>query len=199
MTTPTPSENVKNEIDAQSGRFEFFKQAVTLGLAGLAGTAAFFTDTSKIPSDPLTAGAIVVMALMLLWTVGASLMGLSTYANLLKAHANSETTVANLRTSMISHAKQVFVAIGLTATAFAAYAGLQFANRKDSAVTAADAVGIAKKAAGVGGCEATLETLSRKADNVIASLRSDGCKLRFTVTVKTGGGEVTSISSTPLT
>ena len=63
----------------------FLKQALTIGLAGLAGTAAFFTDTSKIPSDSMTIGAIIVMGLMLLATVGASLMGLSTYANLLKA------------------------------------------------------------------------------------------------------------------
>jgi hypothetical protein len=47
----TKSDPVEDDINAQSGRFEFFKLTSTLGTAGLAGMAALFTDSAKIPSD----------------------------------------------------------------------------------------------------------------------------------------------------
>jgi hypothetical protein len=187
---------VKDEIDAQSGRLEFLKQALTLGLAGLAGTAAFFTEPSKIPTDAWSIGAIVIMGLALLSTVGASLMGLSVYANLLKAHASREPADA-FRTSIIQHAKHVFVTISLTAIAFATYAALQLSHRNRPMITSVEALGIARTAIGVSGCDATFETLSYRGGSVILTFQSQACQRRYSAEIQRDGGEVLSISSAP--
>jgi hypothetical protein len=76
---------VKEAVEAQSGRFEFFKQMLTLGLAGIAGAAAILIDSTKIPNDLLSMIAISTFGVALLVTSSASAMGLSTYANFLRA------------------------------------------------------------------------------------------------------------------
>src|SRR5690349_4812000 len=83
-TPPTPSP-VKDAIDTHSGRFEFFKQTLTLGSAGLAGIAALFTDPARVPADTLSKCIIAVAGLSLILIVAFAAMGLSSYANFLTA------------------------------------------------------------------------------------------------------------------
>lgn len=66
----TPPDALKAEIDAQSGRFEFLKQSLTLGLAGIAGTAALFTDTSKLPATLWSVITIGFFGVALVLVVG---------------------------------------------------------------------------------------------------------------------------------
>jgi hypothetical protein len=188
------AQQVKNEIDAQSGRFEFFKQALTLGLAGLAGTAAFFTDTSKIPEDGWSIAAIIVMGLALLATVAASLMGLSVYANLLKAHSIS-AAVSGFQASMVRHAQWIFVTIVVVALAFVIYAGLQLANRGESRITSVEALGIARKAIAATGCQGTFETLSYKNGSFTVTFYSQDCHRRYAGQIQSKSGEILLISS----
>jgi hypothetical protein len=84
-TTASP---VKDAIDCNSGRFEFLKQTLTLGSAGIAGIAALFTDPARIPADLLSKCAILGAGAALGTVVYYSAMGLSVYANLLTATAN---------------------------------------------------------------------------------------------------------------
>jgi hypothetical protein len=89
--TITPPSPVKDTIDSNSGRFEFLKQALTLGLAGIAGVAALFTDSSRVPADTFSKWTIFGSAIGLALVVAFAIMGLSTYANLLTATASSDT------------------------------------------------------------------------------------------------------------
>jgi hypothetical protein len=79
----TISRPIKDVIDVNSGRFEFLKQTLTLASAGIAGVAALFTDPTRVPTDTLSKFAIFGAAIGLAIVVAFSIMGLSTYANLL--------------------------------------------------------------------------------------------------------------------
>jgi hypothetical protein len=84
---PATPLTVKDAIDLNSGRFEFLKQTLTLGSAGIAAIAALFTDTARIPSDLLSKWVIFVAGLALAVVIYNSVMGLSVYANVLIATA----------------------------------------------------------------------------------------------------------------
>ena len=192
--------DVKDEIDAQSGRFEFLKQSLTLGLAGLAGTAAIFTDSTKIPSDPATIITACVIGAALLTVVGFALMGLSVYANLLKADAAStaiatDTNVAAFRKSIVRHAQWVFGAIAATAIAFVVYAGLQVAHRDDHRITSIEAINISRKAMAATGCASQFDAIVPSGPIFRVGLHSDTCRRGFIVTVQALDGSV-SIKST---
>lgn len=111
--TTTP---VKDVIDANSGRFEFLKQALTLGSAGIAGVAALFTDPARVPADTLSKWAIFGGAVGLAIVVAFAIMGLSAYANLLTVTSSGD---ARVRSRAPAYAKGVrdharVVIIGLT-------------------------------------------------------------------------------------
>lgn len=120
----TPSE-LKNTIDSQSGRFEFLKQCLTLGSAGLAGVAAVFSDPEKIPSGSGARFLVCLIGISLISTVGFALFGISSYANLLRLKTRQVTqedvdkgyTPDNLEKNITGQAKGVmfslFIACGL--------------------------------------------------------------------------------------
>lgn len=81
---PPPSPPIKDTIDANSGRFEFLKQTLTLGLGGV---AALFTDPSRVPSDTFSKWVLVLVGAGLVFVVAFAVMGLSAYANLLTVSA----------------------------------------------------------------------------------------------------------------
>src|ERR1700722_10057266 len=78
---PPPSP-LKDTIDANSGRFEFLKQTLTLGLAGIGGVAALFTDPSRVPGDTFSKWGLVLAGGGPVLVVAFAVMGLSAYANL---------------------------------------------------------------------------------------------------------------------
>jgi hypothetical protein len=82
---PSP---VKDAIDSNSGRFEFLKQTLTLGSAGIGGIAALFTAPARIPSDPVSKASILVGGVARGFVIYYSVMGLSVFANLLTATTN---------------------------------------------------------------------------------------------------------------
>ncbi len=129
---PSPSADpVKEAIDAQSGRFEFFKQALTLGSAGIAGLAAILTDDAKIPQTVMRKLLVGGCGILFLATITAAVWGISVYANLLTRLQNengvapaagARRTSATAKASMITHARGVFVTLFLAALALFCYA-----------------------------------------------------------------------------
>jgi len=131
------SSPLKDAIDAQSGRFEFFKQVLTLGSVGLAGIAALFTDSARIPTDVVSKGTLAAAGLALLTIVAYAAMGLSDYANLLTALAReaglisatdksqkSQKTPSEYSDGIISHARIIIIAlfvVWISLTGFAAF------------------------------------------------------------------------------
>lgn len=81
---------VKETVEAQSGRFEFLKQALTLGTAGIAGFSIFFTEPDKLPESFGIRILIFLGSLALLVVTGAALSGMGSYANLLRRTEKEE-------------------------------------------------------------------------------------------------------------
>jgi hypothetical protein len=84
-------DSVKLVVDSQSGRFELFKQILTLSAAGLAGMAALLTDPSRIPPDYVSRVVVGWCAFFLAATLVVCLLGVSAYSNLLVAVARENT------------------------------------------------------------------------------------------------------------
>jgi hypothetical protein len=127
---------VKEAVEAQSGRFEFFKQMLTLGLAGIAGSAAILIDSTKIPSDLASIITISIFGTALLVTSSASAMGLSTYANFLRAiyvrnggFVSPKHPLKNeppfFEGQIITHARATFFALCVGVLALLVFAGFR--------------------------------------------------------------------------
>ena len=138
---------VKDAIDAYSGRFEFFKQTLTLGSVGLAGIAALFTDPARIPTEAASKYAVAAAGLSLIAIVAFSAMGLSDYANLLTALARGAGLIPAAKPShrpseqfaagVIRHAKVVIVALFCAWFSLTSFAGYRmFAPSTTTAETA---------------------------------------------------------------
>ena len=89
---------VKELIQAQSGRFEFLKQALTLSSAGLAGFSIFFTEPDRTPDSLLVRVVIILAGIGLLFVTGAALSGIGSYANFLRK-TETETRAAAVGTA----------------------------------------------------------------------------------------------------
>jgi hypothetical protein len=96
MNNPNASQSLKNAIDSSSGRVEFLKQALTFGLAGIAGIAVLFTDHARIPADSLSKFAIFFAAIGFAMVASFAVIGFSAYANLLTA-TDSDSESVRLR------------------------------------------------------------------------------------------------------
>jgi hypothetical protein len=125
-TAPSP---VKDAIDCNSGRFEFLKQTLTVGSAGIAGIAALFTDPARIPADHLSKGAILVAGAFLGVVIYYAVMGLSVYANLLTTTANEAAGKASQNSASVyvdglrHHARGVIVGLFVAFIAIGFFAG----------------------------------------------------------------------------
>jgi hypothetical protein len=132
---------VKEATEAQSGRFEFLKQALTLGSAGLAGFSIFFIEPDKIP-DSLPIRIIILLAgLGLLFVTGAALSGIGSYANFLRrteteastavtpaattATGQTPKTAAYYRQNVVLHANSCLVGIFVSGLIITVFAGLR--------------------------------------------------------------------------
>lgn len=113
---PPPSPPIKDTIDANSGRFEFLKQTLTLGLAGIGGVAALFTDPSRVPSDTFSKSVLVLAGAGLVFVVAFAVMGLSAYANLLTVSAKisrNAKDVEKYSKGVRDHARVVIIALSV--------------------------------------------------------------------------------------
>lgn len=122
---PSP---VKDAIDANSGRFEFLKQSLTLGLAGIGGVAALFTDPSRIPADNLSKILLLVAGAGLLFVVAFAIMGLSTYANLLMVTAKNpldQNEVKKFTKGVRNHARVVIISLFAALVGTVCFAGIR--------------------------------------------------------------------------
>lgn len=128
--TGAPATPVKDAIDAQSGRFEYFKQCLTLGLAGIGGAAALLTDPAKVPGDVLSKWVVALAGCSLLATVVSAVFGISSYANLMKATSNEarpghhpgKYDSSFYARDSIKHARAATVALGLASLFLALFA-----------------------------------------------------------------------------
>jgi hypothetical protein len=130
--------HVKEAVESESGRFEFLKQMLTVGLAGIAGLAAIFTDQGKIPDQLLTRATLVGFALSAVALVIASALGISAYANYLRdvnrlsndpGNAELLEDCANSTGGILRYARISLIAAGLAAFALIAFSFLQLRSR----------------------------------------------------------------------
>lgn len=122
--TPPPSP-LKDTIDANSGRFEFLKQTLTLGLAGIGGVAVLFTDPARVPGDTFSKWMLLCAGAGLLFVVAFAIMGLSTYANLLTVTAKDpriDDEVTKYQKGVRNHARVVILALFVTLIGTVAFA-----------------------------------------------------------------------------
>ena len=113
---------VKEAIEAQSGRLELLKQALTLGLAGVGGLAALFIDAGKVPGGPWSKGIICAGGVALLAVAAAALCGIGAYANFLR-HTEAGQNAQHYRTWIARFINARLVALffaGLLLIVFAA-------------------------------------------------------------------------------
>jgi hypothetical protein len=121
---PLPSP-LKDTIDTNSGRFEFLKQTLTLGLAGIGGIAALFTDPSRVPSDTCSKWMLLCAGTGLLFVVAFAVMGLSAYANLLTVAARvprKADDVDKYSKGVRDHARVVIIALSVALAGTVAFA-----------------------------------------------------------------------------
>jgi hypothetical protein len=114
---------VKEAIEAQSGRLEFLKQALTLGLAGVAGLAALFIDADKVPAGVWIRGVICACGVALLVVAAFAICGIGAYANFLRETETSGNNAGHYRRWIANFINACLVALfvaGLLLIAFAA-------------------------------------------------------------------------------
>ncbi|WP_334416650.1 MULTISPECIES: hypothetical protein [unclassified Bradyrhizobium] len=101
------------------------KQTLTLGLVGIGGVAALFTDPSRIPADGLAKWILVVAGAGLLVVVAFAIMGLSAYANLLTVTARDPRDpdeVAKYANGVRDHARIVIIGLSVVLVFTATFA-----------------------------------------------------------------------------
>jgi hypothetical protein len=194
-TAPDP---VQAAINAQSGRFEFFKQSLTLGLAGIGGIAALFTDTTKIPAEPWARILIGAGGFLALVTVAAALFGISAYANLLAVLSKGKP-VATFEAGIIRDAKLAYAGLGFAGIAFFLFglARLLFSN---APVSADATLGLARQAiiaaAGPGADPITLDRYEAGSKEVVVNYAVGPAAQKYTVHIDRASSSVTSIVHT---
>jgi len=114
---------VKEAIESQSGRLELLKQALTLGLAGVAGLAALFIDADKVPAGFWIKGLICARGVALLAVAALAICGIGAYANFLRQTETSGQNADHYRKWIAHFINACLVALfvaGLLLIAFAA-------------------------------------------------------------------------------
>jgi hypothetical protein len=207
MSGTADPNSVKNAIDAHSGRFEFFKQMLTLGLGGIAGIAVFFTDPTRVPKDLLSIIAVCVAGVALGVVVLAAGAGLSAYANLLTniARANGlipaatqtdTVTPQQYATSLVSRARWVFIATLVASLGVIVFASAQMFRVAPVSAEEAVAKTRAVIAKGAGQGEPMLQSLRLQDGTFIVTFAT--ATTQFTAHVAEKGGEVLQLLRQPL-
>ncbi len=125
---------VKEVVERESGRFEFFKQMLAIGLGGIAGLAAIFTDADKVPEEALLKVSLSVFGLCAIAIVIYSGNGISAYANHLRdvkkladepEDRQLQSNAAGSEQSILSHARGLFVLSLAASAALILFAGIR--------------------------------------------------------------------------
>lgn len=128
---------VKETVEIKSGQFEFFKQMLAIGLAGVAGLAAIFTEPTRIPEEFLARSMIVLFAITAILVVIFSAMGISTYANHLRhveklsrepGSSKLEAKRAKSESGILWHARVILVMASIGAITLIVFALGQLLN-----------------------------------------------------------------------
>lgn len=89
---------------------------ISLGLAGIGGVAALFTDPSRVPGDTFSKWVLVLVGAGLVFVVAFAVMGLSAYANLLTVSAKvprNTKDVEKYSKGVRDHARVVIIALSV--------------------------------------------------------------------------------------
>jgi len=205
VSTPPTTSPVKDAIDTHSGRFEFFKQTLTLGSAGLAGIAALFTDPTRVPTDTLSKYVIAIAGLSLIVIVAYAAMGLSSYANFLTAVASEARSPPKEGStsydskyyinSIIFHAQIIIIGLFVAWFSLTAFAGIKvftpFSTSADTALTIART--IASKETGQPPQSLYLARLDIENDDFIAIYDANAVQSQITIRVSKKDGTVTKV------
>jgi hypothetical protein len=117
--------------EIEAGRLEFFRQTLTLALAGIGGLAAILVDVNRIPNDLLSKALLIAFGISAVFLVIASSDGISTYANYLRAvqRASKNPRDQDLQTneqakerSILNHARCAIVLSWIAAFILIAFA-----------------------------------------------------------------------------
>jgi hypothetical protein len=206
-TPPSPptSSPVKDAIDAHSGRFEFFKQTLTLGSAGLAGIAALFTDPTRVPTDALSKYVIAIAGISLIVIVAFAAMGLSAYANLLTEVArearlipkgrSTSVTSQNYTNGVITHAQVIIVGLFMAWLSLSTFAGIKlftpFSTSADAALTISRT--IASKETGQPPQSLYLASLDVEKEDFVMTYNDNATQSQITIRVSKNDGTVTKV------
>ncbi len=161
---------VQKAIEALSGRVDFLKQSLAMGLAGIAGVAVLFTDPDKAPQNSVGGGAITIAAVALLTTAAVAYMGLSAYANALLAIEKGENADAD-RASVLSHAQGVFICLAVSAIAIVTFAAAQIwlnGPPKELATNPSQSLDLAWGTLARRGLDVQLQRFGREGDDYVA-------------------------------
>lgn len=105
---------------AHSGRVDFFKQTLTLSLAGIAGFAVLLVNPDNTPESPMAYWSVVTAGTSLLSSAGGAMAGLSVYANLLHRQAE-KGDITEFADGLVNHAKWCFASLSVAALAVALF------------------------------------------------------------------------------
>ncbi|MDT4738437.1 hypothetical protein [Bradyrhizobium sp. WYCCWR 12699] len=195
---PPPPTTIKDTIDANSGRFEFLKQTLTLGLAGIGGVAALFTDPSRVPSDTLSKWVLVLAGAGLLFVVAFAVMGLSAYANLLTVTAKvpqNPDDVDKYSKGVRGHARVVIIALSLALAGTVTFAVNRLfapATTPDGALTTA--AGFVAKETGLTSDRIHFDKIETDSDAYVVMFTVPTTGNAFTVRVAKKDGAVSQAS-----
>lgn len=199
--------DVKEVVEIESGRFEFFKQMLTIGLGGIAGLAAIFTDEGKIPDGAWSKGTLIAFAICAIVVVVWSAMGISTYANHLRdvhklsLDPNSDDLKRNRDHSehgILSHARITLLAASAAAMALIIFAGVRLFGAEETG--AAAAMGLASKTIRFQPGNPTptsLDHFQTVGDAYLVTYVTEPNRVQYTVRVKRDKNEVVEITKQP--
>jgi hypothetical protein len=203
VSAPAPSP-VKDAIDAYSGRFEFLKQTLTLGSAGIAGMAALFTDPTRVPTDTFSKWVVSSAGLSLILIVAFAAMGLSAYANFLTELSrdarliDTENVSSNSKVyarGVIGHSQVIIIGLFLVWGSLTFFAGIKlfapFSTSADTALTIART--IASKETGQPPQSLYLARLDIENDDFVAIYDANAVQSQITIRVSKKDGTVTKV------
>jgi hypothetical protein len=196
----------KEVAEIEAGRLEFFKQTLTIALAGIGGLAAILVDVNKIPNDWPSKGLLMAFGISAVLLVIASSDGISTYANYLRAvqKASLNPTDGGLRTeqqgseqSILTHARWAIVLSWIAALILIAFAFWRVVQPSAGAEAAMEK---AREIVSIQPGNPTLRSLEHfrtVGDDYLITYITDPNQARYTVKVNSHTNSVLEVAPEP--